>query len=69
MMDRRIFLQRIGRGTLLAALAAVVGVLVSRRQVVGDQDCSANIQCRNCNKLTSCELPEAVKTREDGREG
>ena len=69
MMDRRIFIQGIGRTTLLAELAAVVGVLVSRRQVVGDQNCSANFQCRNCNKLTACELPEAEKTKGDGREG
>ena len=38
-------------------------------QVVGDQNCSANFQCRNCNKLTACELPEAEKTKGDGREG
>ena len=69
MMDRRNFIQGIGRASLLAALAAVVGVLVSRRQVVGDQSCSANFQCRNCNKLTACELPEAEKTKGDGREG
>ncbi len=68
-MDRRNFIQGIGRGTLLLALAAVVGVLVSRRQVVGDQNCSANFQCRNCNKLSACELPEAEKTKGDGREG
>ena len=69
MMDRRNFIQQIGRGTILATLAAMMGVLVSRRQVVGDQDCSANFQCRNCNKLTACELPEAEKTKGDGGEG
>jgi hypothetical protein len=68
-MDRRGFIQNAGRATLLAGLAAIAGVLVSRRQITGDQACSNNLQCRNCRKLTDCELPEAAKTRDDGTEG
>lgn len=68
-MDRRSFLYKAGRGSLLAALAAVVGTLFVRQQVVRDQECSSEFQCRNCRKLSGCNLPEAAKAREHGKEG
>ncbi len=65
-MNRRIFIERTGRGILLGALAIVSGILVSRRQVSLDTKCSANFQCRNCGKLSDCQLPEAETERKDG---
>ena len=68
-MDRRDFIQRFGRGSMLAALAAVAGILVTRKQVVPDQECTDGFRCRECRSLSHCQLPEAITTRDDGQEG
>lgn len=65
-MNRRFFIEKTGRTFLLVGLALVSGVLVARRQVSRDTSCSANFQCRNCRKLSSCSLPEAEIERQDG---
>ena len=68
-MDRRGFIQKFGRGSLLVALATLAGVLVARRQVVPDQECTDGFRCRECRSLSHCQLPEAITTRDDGEEG
>ena len=65
-MNRRNFIDQAGRGILLGGLAVVSGVLIARRQVSRDTRCSANFQCRNCGKLSNCQLPEAEIERKDG---
>lgn len=65
-MNRKIFIEKAGRGILLGALAIVSGILVSRRQVSLDTKCSASFQCQNCGKLSKCQLPEAETERNDG---
>ena len=68
-MDRRGFIQKFGRGSMLAALAAVAGILVARKQVVPDQECTDEFRCRECRSLSHCQLPEAITTRDHGEEG
>jgi len=65
-MNRRNFIEKSGRGILLGGIAIVSGVLVSRRQVSLDPNCSADFQCKNCGKLSKCQLPEAENERRDG---
>ena len=65
-MKRRNFIELAGRGTLLGGLALLGVVLVSRRQVSLDTDCTANFQCRNCGRLSGCQLPEAEIERKNG---
>lgn len=65
-MKRRDFIDKTGRGLLLGGLAVISGVLVSRRQLSMDTQCSANFQCRNCGELSKCQLPEAEMERTDG---
>jgi hypothetical protein len=65
-MNRRNFIETTGRGILLGGLAIVSGVLVSRRQVSRDTQCSAYFQCKNCGRLSRCQLPEAETERKDG---
>jgi hypothetical protein len=65
-MKRRAFLERTGRLFMLGGLAATAGVLVSRRQVVRETDCTYDFQCRNCRRLSDCQLPEADIERQDG---
>ncbi len=65
-MNRRNFIDKTGRGFLLGAIALLSGVLVVRRQVVQDASCTANFQCKNCGKLSDCQLSEAETERTDG---
>jgi hypothetical protein len=48
---------------LLALMALVTGVLVSRGQALPLKSCGLEIKCRQCKKLGGCRLPEAVKER------
>lgn len=65
-MNRRIFIERTGRAFLLGGLAVLSGLLIARRQVSPDPACTANFQCKNCNRLSSCALPEAEIERVNG---
>ena len=58
-MDRKSFLIKTGRWSLLAMMAALVLFLVSNRKVAGPNACEENQFCENCNKLGSCNLPQA----------
>jgi hypothetical protein len=68
-MDRRGFIEKVGRGSMLAALAAMAGILVVRKQVQPDQECTDGFRCRECRSLSNCQLPEAITTRDYGEEG
>ena len=68
-MDRRGFIQKFGRGSMLMALAAMAGILVARKQVHPDQECSDDFLCRECRRLSNCQLPEAITTRDHGEKG
>ena len=69
-MVRRKFIHHLVRGGLVAGLAAAAGILISRDQVKLRSDCTVNFQCRSCNRLNGCQLPEAQQTREGyGEEG
>ena len=65
-MNRRNFIDKAGRGILLGGLVIVSGILVSRKQVVRENQCSANFQCKSCGKISKCQLPEAETERQDG---
>jgi len=67
-MDRRVFIEKFSRGGLLASLAVVAGILISRRQVSFIESCNDDFQCRNCRRLSSCALPEAENERGHGEE-
>jgi hypothetical protein len=54
---------------MLVALAAMAGILLARRQVVPDQECTDGFRCRECRSLSHCQLPEAITTRGHGEEG
>lgn len=54
---------------MLAALAAVTGILLARRQVAPDRECTDGFRCRECRNLTRCQLPEAITTRNHGEKG
>ena len=58
-MDRRQFLSSIGRGTILAGLTTISGVLIYRNSKKSDQ-CTFDFICQDCRKIKSCKQPEAI---------
>jgi hypothetical protein len=66
-MDRRNFIQRVMRGSLLTGLVLVPGIFVYRKQVTGSDGCTGNYYCSRCGKLSRCTLPQAVRERETGK--
>ena len=55
-MDRRIFITRLVRGGVLASMAMLAGVLLSRRQVSLRQECGLDV-VPGCANFLLCELP------------
>jgi len=64
-MNRKEFVNRMARGSILGIIALLGGVLLARRQLSLVKECGLDYQCRNCSKLTKCQLPEAEKERGD----
>ena len=64
-MDRKTFITRLVRGGLLAVLALISGILLTRKQVTLEKECGLGVQCRKCNKLNDCALPEAEAERKE----
>lgn len=61
---RREFLRSGLRYAILAALAAVAGVLAARRTATPDQaNCPKIKLCRGCVSLQTCVLPQAAEVR------
>ncbi|MFB6317500.1 hypothetical protein [Saccharicrinis sp. FJH54] len=65
-MDRKAFLQQVGRLTLLGGLAAVSGVILTKREVSA-YSCSVNEFCKKCNEFSFCSKDQALKQRADER--
>lgn len=68
-MKRRVFLQHVARGGLIGALGVLSGILLARRQVTLEESCTGQFQCRSCNRINRCELPEAKTARDYGEKG
>ena len=62
-MNRKTFIASLFRGAILAAMALLAGVLLTRKQVSLEKDCGLNIQCRSCSRLKACDLQEAKNER------
>ncbi len=64
-MNRKAFIYALARGGILATMALLAGVLISRKQISLEKECGLNLQCRNCSRVKACELPEAKIERGD----
>lgn len=63
-LHRREFLRSGVRYAILAALAAVAGVLAARRSATLEQaNCPKIKLCRGCASLPTCVLPQAAEVR------
>lgn len=62
---RREFFNTLYRGLILGGLIGVGGYLVLRDKDDSDS-CSYDFVCKNCKKLKSCGIPEAIKYKQQG---
>ncbi|MFC0876069.1 hypothetical protein ACE01N_05725 [Saccharicrinis sp. FJH2] len=65
-MDRKAFLQRLGRLSLLGGLAAVSGLILTKREISAEK-CAINEVCKNCNEYRFCSKDQALKQRVNER--
>jgi len=62
---RREFINTLSRGFILTGLLGVGGYLVLRRQD-DDEACSFDFVCKDCKKVKTCSIPEAVQYKKQG---
>ena len=63
-MKRKEFIVVLARGTILGALGVISGVLLFRDKD-SVTDCDFDFVCRNCKKITNCNLPEAKQLKQN----
>ena len=63
MQSRRQFLSTLIRGSILASLALLSGILVRRWK--NADGCHQNYTCGNCSLSDNCRLPEANNYRDN----
>jgi len=66
-MNRRQYLEKFARSSILLFLGGTAGFLIYKKKVslTGVTDCS--FRCSDCHKLDGCLLPEAKKFRRNGK--
>lgn len=63
MLNRRQFLSTLIRGSILASLTLLSGILIRRWNEA--DGCLQNYTCGNCNLSNNCRLPEAKNYRDN----
>ena len=61
--NRREFLSILVRGSILASLTLLSGILIRRWNDA--DECHRNYICGNCNLSDTCRLPEAKKYKQE----
>lgn len=64
-MERRNFISSLGRYTCFGILAAVSVIVLRRAENPADGNCTSRDLCSRCNLLAGCELPGAMKEKQD----
>lgn len=60
-MNRKEFFQQGGRWVILSVMGIMTAFLAVNNKIVKAEDCIISEQCKNCGKLSKCELPQAKK--------
>jgi hypothetical protein len=66
MMDRKAFIYKRVRGSILIAFAVLTAFFYRKGKITARGECSLNTPCANCGELKNCSLPQAQKLRKDG---
>ena len=65
MLNRRSFIEKIVRSSILVALASGSAYLIFKERTNDQQACDFEFICKNCKKKKSCTLPEAVQYKKE----
>ncbi len=65
-MNRKQFISTLIRSSILAVMAGLVIVFVKRDNIGPTSECGLDFQCKKCNKLKGCSLPEAENYQKNG---
>jgi len=65
-MDRKTFISRFMRLSLMGGLVLLTGFLATRRSVSGQSGCNINSLCNDCPELSGCTKEEALKQKKNG---
>jgi hypothetical protein len=68
-MNRRNFIQSIGRGAILSGLVFTSAYLLLKEKPEGAGSCNLDFVCKNCKKVKNCNLPEANSYRKQDLKG
>ena len=52
---------------ILSGFAVFSSVLAYHQKILRPENCSVAPQCKNCQKLKLCDLPQAERERSDGK--
>ena len=63
MMDRRKFVGKLVRASILASLASMTAYLLFRDKKEEPESCNYDFMCKSCKQITACELPQAKDYR------
>ncbi len=63
MMDRRKFVIKLVRASILASLTSITAYLIYRDRKEGPESCKFDFMCKSCKQITACELPQAKEYR------
>lgn len=65
-LDRREFIRRLMRYLISSGLVVSTSALIFKRiRVSNDETCFNYFICQDCKKLFNCNLPSALKTKEN----
>ena len=62
-MDKRTFIKNIIRGFILVGIGAVFGKSLFKKKP--SEPCNYVYLCKGCNKISDCQLDEAIKFRRE----
>jgi len=65
-MERKQFIQTLARTSILAVMVGLVAVFVKRESIASTSECGIDFQCKKCNKVKDCTLPEAENFKNNG---
>jgi hypothetical protein len=66
-MNRKQFIQSIGRTSILGGMGVLVIVFAKNGKITKYTDCTNNLTCKSCKSIDQCFLPEAKNEKDHGR--
>ncbi len=64
-MNRKQFIQTSARTSILALMVGLVAVFVKRDNIAPSSECGIDFQCKKCNKVKACTLPEGENYKQN----